>query len=279
MFVAVPCQDTWRANTVSCIAACLLFTREVRPDIRLRFVQERGTILQNQRAVLAREALASGATHIMWFDADMTFPPDAILRLLDRRKPLVGANYSTRRAPYEPTAKSLDTKSFVYTDHLSSGLEPAVAMGFGCMLTETSVFTALSEPWFDITAGYDEPDGRRHHSMGEDYWFCYLAGAELGIHPWVDHDLSKLVGHVGEKVCSFEDALGDRAHVRLIRSHVLERPPERLPHHLHQKLADLDGKFDADALQGKRDEYTENVRQREEAEEAAILAAHGLSEG
>lgn len=234
-------------------------------------VQERGTILSNMRNNLAREALKFGATHILWLDSDMVFPADALLRLLSHKKPIVAANYSTRRYPCEPVAKNLDKKHWIYTDHMSTGLEAAIACGMGLMLTETSVFTALPEPWFDLGPVDVETTTKKNGAIGEDFWFCYYAYAELGIHPWIDHDLSKMVGHVGEYVYTFEDALRDRPQTRLIKQKVMNRPDEILPEHKFADLVDLYKKVDPETLQKRMDDYSRWIASKEAEEEREWL--------
>lgn len=236
------------------------------------FVQERGTILSQMRNNLADDAIEKGATHVLWVDSDMVFPADALVRLLAHRKPIVACNYSTRRPPCEPVAKSLDNTHWIYTDHVSTGLEPAIACGMGLMLTETGVFTALPKPWFDLGPVQTKTEGVKPAVIGEDFYFCYYANGELGIHPYVDHDLSKMVGHVGEHIYSFEDALRDRPQMRLIRQGKLTRPPELLPETVFADLVDLYKKHPLDELQQKMDEYGRNMRAREDAEEADWLA-------
>lgn len=268
-----------KVQTATCLAAMLLFTRQHRPDIRLRVLTDGGTLIQCVRTQLVRHSMEVGATHILWLDADMTFPPDTLLRLLEHNKPIVGANYTTRRPPFEPTAKSLETQAFSYVDHLSTGLEAAYAIALGCALTDVAVFSALPEPWFDVAAGYDRDDGTRQYAMGEDYWFCLLAQAELDVHPWIDHDLSKLVGHIGERVVTFEDALNDRPQMRVIRGHRMERPDPVLPHVQFQDVADLHMKVPAEDLKAQRAEYDATLATSEEEREAEWRALYGVGDG
>jgi hypothetical protein len=53
------------------------------------------------------------------------------------------------------------------------------------------VFNLVSEPWFDIglVAGTNE-------YMGED-WFFFQRCEQYGIEPYIDHELSQEIGHVG----------------------------------------------------------------------------------
>jgi hypothetical protein len=123
----------------------------------------------------------------------MRFPPDTILRLLDRKERIVGANYTTRRDPYLPVAfpDLRYAKERVFTTPDSTGLEPVEALGFGCVMVEMDVFRKVPEPWFCVTWN---PDTKVY--MGEDVWFCCQA-REHGETVYVDHDLSKDIKHIG----------------------------------------------------------------------------------
>lgn len=254
------------------LVTMVAYTQQHMPGIRLMFVQERGTILASMRSYLAEDAVKKGATHILWVDADMVFPADALIRLLKHKKPIVAANYSQRRAPCEPVAKQMDGKHWLYTDHMSTGLEAAIACGMGLMLTETGVFVGLPRPWFDCGEVDIVEKTGKPGLIGEDFWFCYAANAQLGVHPYIDHDLSKQVGHVGEYIYTFEDALRDRPQVRLIRDGILTRQEERIPEQVFADLVDLYKRYPAEELERKMEEYGKNMRAREDAEEAEWLA-------
>src|SRR6218665_1414643 len=44
------------------------------------------------RTELVKAARQIGADHLLWIDADLTFPQDALLRLIARRQRVIGAN-------------------------------------------------------------------------------------------------------------------------------------------------------------------------------------------
>lgn len=263
--IVVPSRDTWRAEFGQCLMGCAAYTMTNLEGGSVNFMQVMGTCLDSQRSKLARDALASGATHIMWFDNDMTFPPDTILRLLARDKAIVGANYSLRQKPVRPTARRGD--SYIYTDHMSSGLEASIGAGFGVMLTRADVFERMAAPWFNSG---ETDDGQ---TIGEDYYFCYRALSELDEPTWIDHDLSKMVGHVGSYIYTFEDSLGDRVETRLIKAGKLDDPGMDVPHIRYRSIVDLDGKYAPERLEAMRENYGRHWRQREDADEARILKA------
>jgi hypothetical protein len=160
--------------------------------ISLKLLQ--GTLIQNQRADLCLDALREGCTHILFIDSDMTFPQDMIQRLLKHDVDLVAANCARRRMPTGPTAQNYDEngkRKPVYSMPESTGLEEVGSVGTGIMLIKRNVFEGMSEPWFDMPWQYDT-----RGYMGEDVFFCKKA-QELGFKVYIDHDVSKEIGHIG----------------------------------------------------------------------------------
>lgn len=162
---------------------------------QLMIFTSKGTLIVNQRADLARNAINAGADYILWLDTDMRFPKDTLTRLLAHKKPIVAANYATRRLPVDTVAFQLgedNVWSTLHTKPESTGLEKVTAVGMGVMLTDTKVYREMEAPWFSITY---HPN--THEYSGEDIYFCYKANS-LGYDILIDHDLSKEVKHVGD---------------------------------------------------------------------------------
>jgi len=160
--------------------------------ISLKIMQ--GTIIQNQRADLCLDAMREGCSHILFIDSDMTFPQDMVQRLLKHDVDIVAANCARRRMPTGPTAQNYDengVRTMVYTMPDSTGLEEVGSIGTGIMLIKKEVFQNMSEPWFDMPW----QTGKRGY-MGEDVFFCKKA-QELGFKVYIDHDVSKEIGHIG----------------------------------------------------------------------------------
>jgi hypothetical protein len=160
--------------------------------ISLKIMQ--GTIIQNQRADLCLDAMREGCSHILFIDSDMTFPQDMVQRLLKHDVDIVATNCARRRMPTGPTAQNYDengVRQAVYTMPDSTGLEEIGSVGTGVMLIKKEVFQNMSEPWFDMPWQV----GKRGY-MGEDVFFCKKA-QELGFKVYIDHDVSKEIGHIG----------------------------------------------------------------------------------
>lgn len=156
-----------------------------------------GTYVHRSREQLAEAALAADSDYILWVDADMRFPRDALMRLLRHNKDVVGINYAKRGLPAEFVAtKHIDwaedeesEKCKTLSD--STGLEKVDALGFGLVLMKTHVFNRIADerPWF----WYEMKD---YGHVGEDVYFCKLL-QDAGIDIYVDHDLSKDCTHIG----------------------------------------------------------------------------------
>jgi len=154
------------------------------------------TYIENQREELAIAAIKSKATHLLWLDDDMRFPPDTLMKLLAHDEAIVGVNYPTRRLPLRPTAFQTTglkggTPARLEDDPDAPLLVPVEALGFGAVLMRTEVFAALEQPWF--THQWDEKIRRW---IGEDVQFC-LRAADAGFEVLVDTELSREVGHTG----------------------------------------------------------------------------------
>lgn len=157
-----------------------------------QFMVESSGITHNQHQLVVR-AREWGATHILWVEDDMQFPPDALHCLYGRRQPWVGANYPMRVGPpFEYTALGAGQQR-VYTGPESTGLERCYYTGLGCTLMDVALFERIAPPWFE-TAWL----GDGCYATSD----AYLAQKvrEAGIPIYVDHDLSQRVGHVGHHV-------------------------------------------------------------------------------
>jgi hypothetical protein len=97
------------------------------------------SILPYSRYTLVKQALHHNATHLLFIDSDMTFPPDTLVRLMRHDKEIVGINAMSRRPPYNLTAWARPGERIVtLTD--SMGLEKIWRTGFAVVLIKAEVF-------------------------------------------------------------------------------------------------------------------------------------------
>lgn len=157
-----------------------------------QFLVESSGLAHNQNQLVIH-AKKWNATHILWVEDDMMFPPDALHVLFSRRQRWVGANYPIRFGPpFENTALAMDKTRCITWDK-SSGLERVLYTGYGCTLMDIALFNEIEPPWFELAWL-----GEGNYATTDAYFAEKVR--KLGVPIYVDHDLSKRMGHVGNHV-------------------------------------------------------------------------------
>lgn len=203
--VCVPSQENVKTDfAVSLFSMAMHLGME---KIKLPWVQKhavmlfnrKSSIIHSMRHMLVVDAIEWGATHILFVDSDQTFPADVVHRLALHDKMMVGANIVTKQFPAQFCATGLNGKR-VITRPSSTGLEEVNVCGTGLVLINTKVFDGLSLPYFLMP--YNEAT---RTFMGEDVYFSNIVRAR-GHQVFIDHDVSKTVGHVGQMEFNFTHA-------------------------------------------------------------------------
>jgi hypothetical protein len=192
------------------LAGLLAYTVAARPDVDLRRFLATGCWLPELREKTTEAALRAQCDWLLYLDSDMRFPTDTLVRLLAHDRPVVAANYTTRRPPFHPVSvKSLgDPMTRVYTEEESEGLEAVAATGMGVMLVQADLVRSVKPPRFMM--GW-VPDDAAH--VGEDLYFCKKL-TDAGATIYVDHDLSKSVTHLGMVEFEAQHAVASRQSVQ-----------------------------------------------------------------
>ena len=143
-------------------------------------------------------------SHLMFIDSDMTFPAQAIQRLLSHGvTDVVGCVYSRRVEPFTNIGMTEDPT--IENAPESSPLIPMKLIGTGMMLIHMSVFDRMPE--FDADGpvfGYKWlPEVGKYER--EDVRFCRLV-REAGMKIWCDVGLSHHIGHVGKAIYRVDEA-------------------------------------------------------------------------
>jgi len=143
-----------------------------------------------------RKALTQNADYVLFCDSDMSFPPDALHRLLAADKDIIGANYIRRAQPHTSLAKPMGNESAEV-----AGIVEVEQLPTGFVLIKRVVFESMPEPWFWLSMnGRSTTESLDHYMngiLGEDYHFCDKA-REHGIRIWMDTELSLEVVHWGQ---------------------------------------------------------------------------------
>lgn len=173
--------------------------RDDQPEIEV-FMVGSSSIGRNREELVAL-ARTWDAEWIFWLDTDHTFLSNALLILLSRNRPVIGANYPRRSGTCRPTAAvaAADGKpTALWTTKEKADarlIEPVLHMGLGCCLVSMKAINAGGSPLFTEPA--------------EDaFFFGRLRNA--GFEPAVDHFVSWHTGHIGTQVLSNADSVERR---------------------------------------------------------------------
>ena|SRR3990167_5745308 len=184
IIIGMGCQDIIHSSTAHAIGCAIIGDPKI-----VDFLIYKGCDIVSARTWLVREAIRLKATHLLFVDSDMAFPPDAIKKLLAHNKEIVSVEYNKRKFPIEKVTKPLveggESKTELYRGRV---------LGAGFMLINLSIFTSklkpMGEPWFNF--GRDSQGGL---VLGEDAWFVNTA-RDAGYDSWIDPTIK--VQHLGE---------------------------------------------------------------------------------
>lgn len=192
ILIAVPCMDQVPAQFANSIATLTSYGIE-GVEISLRF--NLGSLVYTSRNYLALMAMQDEADLIMWFDSDMVFNPDTLLRLLkdiDDGADFVTGVYYRRTSPFTPTLFSkldINEEGVAIWDQIEEvpdkGLFEVAGCGFGCVLMKTDVARDVFKKFGRLFSPIGE--------VGEDLSFCWRA-RECGYKLMCDPDIP--LGHV-----------------------------------------------------------------------------------
>ncbi len=159
----------------------------------VNLIARQGPYTHWNRDDIVEDAVGAGTDYLMMIDADMSFPPDAILRLLAHGKDVVGGFYLTKQLPPVNTVKmppvTYDGDGvpvFAGEKDWTPPPEPfrCAALGTGFMLVNMRALESVPRPLFPCV-----------RPVGEDVAFCLQAAAE-GLEVWCDPTFA--LKHIGD---------------------------------------------------------------------------------
>ena len=159
------------------------------------------TLIYEARNLIAQKAVENEFDRVLWLDADMIIPRDAMIRLLSDVNiygDMVTGLYFQRRAPTSPVISSdvpwtadadgsVHTSATAFNDYPRNKVFPIKGAGFGCCMTTGRLLKAMVETYgspFTPLMG-----------LGEDFAFCWRA-SKLGFELYCDSRIK--CGHIGQ---------------------------------------------------------------------------------
>lgn len=197
--LCIPSAGTWTADfgisfTQMCIyMSCNLFFANEERNVIL--IDKRTSLLPRSRQECIEDALNQDCTHALFVDTDQVFPQDTAHQLIRWRKKVVACNVALKTMPSFPTARARGASPYgvpITTNQSKRGLERVWRVGSGIMLIDLSIMKAIPKPWFEVRYSKEEAQ-----YVGEDWHFLSLVEA-AGHDIYIDHDLSRQIGHVGQ---------------------------------------------------------------------------------
>lgn len=148
----------------------------------------RGSSIAKNRNVIAQQAIAGGFDAVWYVDDDQAILPDTLERLAAHDKDIVSGLYLSREVPFRPHVyrDGEDGCSEQLQLPPQGGLFSPHAVGAGCLLVKTGVFSAMGQPWWRLGQISSE-------TWGDDLDFCRRA-RDVGFEVWCDLDCQ--VGHL-----------------------------------------------------------------------------------
>lgn len=198
--LGIPSLGDWKADFGYGLAQMCVYMSaalfEEGESREVLFLDKRSSNLPRARQEILEDALLQDCTHALFLDTDQTFPMDVAHRLMRWKKPVVACNIPLKTIPSFPTARQRGPTPFgipVYSNSSSNpmGLEKVWRVGSGIMLIDMAVLKGMSKPWFELR--YSD---KHQQFVGEDWYFCKKV-EDAGFDIYIDHDLSRHIGHVG----------------------------------------------------------------------------------
>jgi hypothetical protein len=196
--ICVPCHRHAEIRFARSLADLTYHVGRSMPEVELSTATWSSSLVPFARTKLVETAAKMHADYILFLDADQTFPRDTLSRLLAHGKEIVGVNVAKRNSKATGTAIGLAGERI---DEPRTGLEEVSNLGLGICLIKIAVIAKMNlaakakggsvYPLFMI--GQVGPDAW----FSEDSYFFNKA-REAGLSLYVDHDLSREVGHIGE---------------------------------------------------------------------------------
>jgi len=197
VYIAMPCYDTMKVET--CVSLLNTYAVLARSGVECTFKSVKSSLVTHARNLLTAGFLASDYDYMLCVDADIEFPPEAVLRMLVPEKDIVVTPYRLKENPLK-TSYPVDHIDPDNIKILPFDLVELKSAPAGLMLINRAVFRTLMAKYPQKKIKFDKEHqdkmdqeiGRRgaiekymynfwdtsfkdHTWKGEDLAFCELA--------------------------------------------------------------------------------------------------------
>jgi glycosyltransferase involved in cell wall biosynthesis len=189
ILIAIPNKNLIEAETFKSI-----YDLEIPDGYETVFQYFYGYQVEQVRNLIADWIVKGDYDYLFAVDADISFPPDTLKKLLSHNKDMVTGLY-IQRIPGKHCIEVMKSNQFGGVTHVpweelkGKGLVKVDSAGFGCVLIKKEVFTSIEYPHFVYKSALDHS-----HTISEDVYF-FLKAKEKGKEIWADTSI--LCGHHG----------------------------------------------------------------------------------
>ena len=219
--IAVPLYGDGKEQFWSCLEKMRYHAARNGIDTLRR--TKKGCYIDHNRNLLVWDArrMEARPSHILWIDADITFPPDLLIRLLKHDKDIVLANYYRKYGTHLPIVSVFNENNALQMVHVPpqpGNPQRVDSGGTGVCLTKLSVYDAVPFPWFKtdyaLPPEHVKDDTKAdliegHVLVGDDTYFFLKAGV-YGYRVYCDFSIE--IGHIGDKVYTWRDYERNQGH-------------------------------------------------------------------
>lgn len=163
------------------------------PATGIRLIRSQKFPTDVARNDVCLEFLRTDADRLLFLDADQTFAPEAIERLLRSEADIITGRYHVKRPPYHPNLYVVPREPHqpgTYKRvHYGRGVFEVDRCGAGALLVKRHVIEQIGFPWFRYGVDPNEPHDL---AISEDFFFCERA-QQQGFHIMADWEAE--LGH------------------------------------------------------------------------------------
>jgi hypothetical protein len=165
LFIAIPAYGGIQAQTMGTVLGIIstLYNQGVSCEL---VMHPDCALIAFARAELMGQFLHSDCTHMLFMDADISFDPNIIVRILKTNKDIVAGIYKSRHAPYNPTV-NIDYKKSIEVTLEGERLCPIYSSGMGCVLLSKSALKKTCD-YFPELKYVSERTNRNHYALFQE---------------------------------------------------------------------------------------------------------------